>query len=314
MRTTLIIGAGMTGIACARALHDAGRSVRILDKGRGIGGRMATRRAETRVGNLSFGHGAQYVSAHNPAFATLLDELATAAAWEDGATHPHYVGVPGMSNLPRTLAAGLDVKNCVEVTSIRRENGAWQVSFGDDKIEAKQVVLTVPVPQIAPLVGSDHPLIPALGAVQMGPSLTLMAAFLAEGPPPFVSQAFSDGPLSYIARIDSKPGRPTAATTWVAQASAIWSTEHIEEEKEKIAQMMLPLLCDIICVDPARVLHLDAHRWRYARVTMPLGQPFLRDTTGTLHMGGDWCLGSRVEAAWESGTAIARDILRGSDV
>ena len=35
----VIIGAGMPGIACARALRAAGAPVRMIDKGRGIGGR-----------------------------------------------------------------------------------------------------------------------------------------------------------------------------------------------------------------------------------------------------------------------------------
>ena len=39
-----VIGAGMSGIACARALQAEGVPVRLIDKGRGIGGRMATRR------------------------------------------------------------------------------------------------------------------------------------------------------------------------------------------------------------------------------------------------------------------------------
>ena len=50
-----------------------------------------------------------------------------------------------------------------------------------------------------------------------------------------------------------------------------------------------------------------AHRWRYAMVTKPLGQPFLN--AGSLYAGGDWALGPRVECAFDSGTAIARGIL-----
>ena len=39
-----IIGAGMAGISCARALREAGREVVLFDKGRAAGGRMATKR------------------------------------------------------------------------------------------------------------------------------------------------------------------------------------------------------------------------------------------------------------------------------
>ncbi|MDP3490273.1 MAG: FAD-dependent oxidoreductase, partial [Phenylobacterium sp.] len=41
-----IIGAGMAGLSCAEALSDAGHAVQVLDKGRGPGGRMSTRRIE----------------------------------------------------------------------------------------------------------------------------------------------------------------------------------------------------------------------------------------------------------------------------
>ena len=37
----------------------------------------------------------------------------------------------------------------------------------------------------------------------------------------------------------------------------------------------------------------------------------VRDETGTLYLGGDWCLEARVEAAWTSGIAIAQDMLEG---
>ena len=120
MTRTLVIGAGMAGIACARALQDAGQPVRVIDKGRGIGGRMATRRADTPAGALRFDHGAQYVTARDPAFAALLDGTPAAAVWDDGAAHPHYVGLPGMSGLPRAMAEGLDVATGSRSTPIRR--------------------------------------------------------------------------------------------------------------------------------------------------------------------------------------------------
>ena len=72
---------------------------------------------------------------------------------------------------------------------------------------------------------------------------------------------------------------------------------------------MMPQLCDRLGVPLDRATHAVAHRWRYARVTQALGQPFLRNPDATLYLGGDWCIGPRIEAAWTSGTAIADDIL-----
>ena len=89
---------------------------------------------------------------------------------------------------------------------------------------------------------------------------------------------------------------------------------HLEETPQAIAALMLPLLCDVIGVEANKVLHAQAHLWRYAQASQPLGRPFLRDRAGSLYVGGDWCLGSRAEHAWQSGQAIARDIIWHADV
>lgn len=313
MTRTLVIGAGMAGIACARALQDAGRPVRVIDKGRGIGGRMATRRVATDAGELRFDHGAQYVTARDPAFAALLEGSQAAAPWADGAAHPHHVGLPGMSGLPRALAEGLDVSLGVTATAVRRAGPLWQVTTEATVIEAERLVLTVPASQVAALIGADHPMAARLDRVAIAPCLTLMAAFPAGSLASFASRKLDDGPLAFIARDSSKPNRPDGAVTWVAQASPAWSAAHLEEDTATIARRMLPLLCAEIGAAADSALYTAAHRWRYARVTTPLGQPFLTDATGTLHLGGDWCLGPRVEAAWTSGRAIAADIMGGDD-
>lgn len=310
----VIIGAGMAGLACAQALAAAGHNSLILDKGRGLGGRMATRRvtlaAGAGAGAVQFDHGAQYVTAKSPEFAGFLASLpGAAAAWEDGAAHAHYVGLPGMSGLPGAMAAGLDVRRGIEVTGLRREAHGWRVTAGALSFTATRVVLTVPAPQALPLIGAQHPIAASLAAIAMAPCLALMAAFPAGDPRPFVSRASPAHPLAWIAQDSTKPGRRTEVTTWVAQAGPAWSARHLEADPASLATRMLPLLCDEIGANPGAAVYAAAHRWRYARVTAPLGQPFLRSDDASLYLGGDWCLGPRVEAAWQSGRAIADDIL-----
>lgn len=302
-----IIGAGMAGLACARHLAQAGHAPVIFDKGRGIGGRLATRRAD----GLQFDHGAQYVNAHMPGFADLLAELATqgaAAPWRDGTGRTHTVGTPSMAALAKAMGAGLTIHQNAQVTAITRTNTGWTLRIGDTDHHAARIILTAPAPQVAPLLGENHPLAKAVSAVRLAPCLTLMAAIRA--PAPFITRNAPEDALSWIAQDSSKPGRPTGdATQWVAQASPDFSTQHLEKDPATIAALMLPLLCDRIGASPDAVTHAAAHRWRYARVTAPLGQPFLATPDATLYLGGDWCLGPRVEAAFTSGTAIAHDLL-----
>ncbi|NJS37822.1 MAG: NAD(P)-binding protein [Rhodobacteraceae bacterium] len=307
MTPVVVIGAGIAGLACARKLADAGVPALVLDKGRGIGGRVATRRA----GALQFDHGAQYVTAEGAGFAAMLEMLSQAgavASWADGSGRSHFVGTPGMSAVPKALGAGLEVRQGAMVTRLQAVAGGWQVRLGDSDLAAERVVITVPAPQVAGLLGADHPLVAPLTAVRIAPCLSLMAAV--RGPAPFVTRKDASDPLSWIAQDMSKPGRPGGeATTWVAQASTAFSEAHLEKTPAEIAALMLPLLLDRLGASPDAVTHAEAHRWRYARVIAPLGQPFLRSADASLYLGGDWCIGPRVEAAWTSGTAIAGDLL-----
>ena len=315
MNDTVVIGAGMTGITCARVLANAGCAVVVLDKGRGIGGRMATRRVTLDGAEAQFDHGAQYISTVTPEFATLLADLPDAAAtWEDGADRPHHVGLPGMSGLPRAMANGLDVRQGVEVTALTPGADGWQITAGGDDMTAKRIVLTIPAPQIPALIGADHPLAAPLDSVTLDPCLTLMAAFPESAPRPFISRVQPEAPLSWIAQDSTKPGRARHVTTWVAQAGRDWSMQYIDHAHTDIAARLLPVLCKAIGTDPADALYAAAHRWRFAHVATALQSPFLSSDAGDLYLGGDWCLGPCVEAAWQSGTAIAADILERRDV
>ena len=313
MDQTIIIGSGMAGIACARALSDAGGAVRVLDKGRGIGGRMATRRVALPQGDVTFDHGAQYMRPQDPDFAQAL-AMAGAGAWPDADDHGRQVGMPGMSSVPRAMAAGLTVLQQTEVSAMALLDGVWHLKTGAGDLLAKRVVLTVPAPQAARLLGPGHPFAPHLARVTMEPCLTLMAAFPPDSARPFVQRADPAHDLTWIAQDSAKPGRTDKAVTWVAQAGLRFSRAHLEAGTDDIAALMLPLLAEVLGIDPHEALHARAHRWRYAQASTALGQPFLRNDEGTLFVGGDWCLGARAEDAWQSGRAMARDILESADV
>ncbi len=307
----IIIGAGITGLACARRLADAGLAPVVLDKGGRVGGRMATRRVTVGATDVQFDHGAQYVTVREPGFRAFVDRFSDACAdWHDGARAAHVVGVPGMSSLPRAVADGIDVRQGIEVTALRHTGSGYDVQAGSQRFMAARLVLTVPAPQVANLVGAAHPLVERLRDVAYDPCLTLMAAFSPNAPRPFISRTSETEPLAWIAQDSSKPGRANAMTTWVAHASAAWSSAHLDEDEAEIAQRMTPMLGSAIGASVDDVRYASVHRWRYAHVTRALGQPFLCSEDATLYLGGDWCLGARVEAAWTSGDAIANDILK----
>lgn len=305
----IVIGAGLAGVSCARRLVAAGRSVMMLDKGRGIGGRMATRRVTLEAGTIRFDHGAQYLRAEDPDFTQAL-QTGPVQGWLDNA---RLVGVPGMSSLPRALADGLQVRQGVEVTHLSHAQGRWHLTTTAGSMQTPRLVLTIPAPQARSLLGAADPLAAKIANVEMSPCLTLMAAFPPGSARPFPERLDHEHPLAWIAQDSSKPGRGDAAVTWVAQAGPDYSAAHLEATREEIAAQMRPLLCDAIGEDPARALYAQAHRWRYAQTARPLGQTCLHDRGRALSVGGDWCLGPRAEHAWQSGRAIAAHILAHAD-
>lgn len=312
--STAIIGAGITGLSAAKALTAAGHRPTLFDKSRGVGGRLATRRAD---GGLSFDHGAPYVTASDPGFRDTLSDLVTAGAagvW--GPTgpwrgrKPWHVGHPGMSGLARELASGVDLISEAEIARLERADDLWHLSFTDNRapVLAERVLLTVPAPQAQRLLG-DHPLASRLATVEMAPCLTLMVAF-DEQLGLLFDVLKNPGPeLAWIIRNASKPGRLKLPEAWVAHASAEWSARHLETDKDGIARAMLALLPGAMEVDLPEPVYLAGHRWRYACTATPLGQASLADPETGLFMGGDWCLGPNAEDGWLSGQALAKAAL-----
>ena len=73
MKRIAIIGAGLAGLTCGKALQQAGHDVVIFEKSRGIGGRLATRRAEP----FYFDHGVAAFTASDDAFQGFVNQLLT---------------------------------------------------------------------------------------------------------------------------------------------------------------------------------------------------------------------------------------------
>jgi predicted NAD/FAD-dependent oxidoreductase len=292
--STLVIGAGMCGLTVAAGLAQSGRPVTVLDKSRGLGGRLATRRA----GAWRFDHGAQYIRPKMADFAAFLDRLG-AVDWPEvpGA----LTGVPGMSALVKPLAEELDIRTGCRVAGLVRAGGLWLATApdGGELARAERVVLAVPAPQAAALL-PDDPLGVRARSVAMDPCWTLMVAF---DDRPDLPDAQRDGAtaLGWVARDAGKPGR--SGETWVAQASADWTRAHLDLEKNAATVELLALLRARAGGWLPRVLHADAHRWLYAQASTPLGQGCLADPARGLVVAGDWCLGPRAEDAFHSARA-----------
>lgn len=309
-----IIGAGLAGLACARTLREAGRTVRLFDKGRTPGGRIGTKRLEASGRTLRLDHGAQYFTARDPAFEALLRDNG-AQAWPDA---ERLVPVPGMSALPRAMAEGLDIAAARHVTWLEPTGGGWllhhlpasEVRPGQPLSEMEAdvdgpfsaVAITAPAPQAAELLAPHSAwMTEMLATVVYAPCWTWLATFAERLPLPDTLRP-EDGPIGWAARDSAKPGREPGES-WVVQAGPAWSRAHLEDPAETVAAALREAL------GAPEPLAQATHRWRYSLVETALDQPCVWDGQHGLGLAGDFCLAGRAEAAFISGRALAEAML-----
>jgi renalase len=334
----LIVGAGIAGLTAARRLVDAGRDVIVLDKGRGVGGRMATR----RFSGAAFDHGAQFVSVRSGEFASIMERWLAdgiAALWSygfaDGFTgdgslltaaadgghrphtpardgHPRYRGAPAMTAIPKHLATGLDVRLGVKAESVRPLDTGWSIDADAGRTyRSDSLILTPPVPQtLALLDAGDVPVGDSaretLDAIDYDPCVVLLA--LAEEPlslpDPGVLRKANDT-IEWIAdnRAKGVSERGPAITVHCAPG---FSEAYYDESDDALARLIVEALPEPVRVSFAAT---QVKRWRYSRPRQPLDAGAWTDgLPAGLVLAGDAFAGARVEGAVLSGLAAARKL------
>ena len=319
-----IIGAGMSGASAGQLLAKQGASVTTFDKGRGPGGRCTTRRHDA----YAFDHGAQYFTARDPRFRKQVAAWAksgSAAHWrprigelsrgmfESTPRNDLWVGTPGMSALSRAMLDGMDVRFDAQIRTIERGDHGWAVNeaSGESHIGFDQLLVTVPAPQVGTLLGDNF--IEATDAAKnatMLPCWSLMLGLNKQVDlPTDAAKVIGEGPISWVARNSSKPGRLSKGMDcWVLQADHEWSREHVELSQQEATESLLSdfaKICKECGVPVAGPAHASAHRWRYAFATPDTTQSCMVNADTSLAVAGDWLSGGRIETAWLSGLSAA---------
>lgn len=302
----LIIGGGMAGLSAATALASTTRRIVVLDKGRGPGGRMATRRVEIAGAQASFDHGAQYFTARDPAFREQVaqwEQAGIAARWP-AAGEDAWVGTPGMNACVRHMATGLDMRWGVRAERLHRDGALWRVEAGEEAFTASTILVAVPAEQAAALLPDVAPEMAALAAgVVSAPCWAVMAGF-AERLPLADTFRSDAGPVSWAARNVAKPGRG-GLETWVIHASPARSRELIDLPRDEVAGILLADFFAAAGIAPTAPVHCDAHRWLYALPEALKGEGARYNPDLGIGIAGDWLHSPRVEGAWLSGRALA---------
>jgi renalase len=327
-----VIGAGISGLTCARQLKAQGHQVTVYEKSRELSGRMTTH--ETEFGG--FDYGAQYFTVVSDGFKKevgswrkagvvapwtgKLVKLDKGVAASAGSSTQRFVAIPGMSALGKHLAQDLDVRTEQLVTEIRPfgSNGQWQLVLQSDAVAIAAhggpfdaVLVAAPADQAAVLLAVAPDFAQQAGGIHLTPCWSLMMAFPTPLELGYDGAWIDQARLSWIARDASKPEH-RAGERWVGHASPDWSAEHLDDDGERAKEKMLKAFHEATG-SQVQPIYAQAHRWRFAQAMQPLAGHCLWDADLKIGACGDWFAaglegGGRVENAYLSGLMLAQKI------
>ncbi|MEG4028987.1 MULTISPECIES: FAD-dependent oxidoreductase [unclassified Microcoleus] len=332
-----VIGAGMAGLSCAQRLRQSGYSVAVVEKSRGAGGRVATRRVQgTRAD-----HGARYLEPQGDAGQGLIEGLVdrhiltlwTDTVWEfrqgklSAIPRCCYVAPAGMNAIGKYLAQDLEIWFGRRVQAISTtDNQMWHLSLEvtDSNLEisqeliAKAVVMAIPAPQALMFlnyeIGLKSDFIDQLRSVEYDPCITVMAGYSATKQQylsnlnlPWKSVSFPDNSDLAWVGLDSSKRLESQQPVFVVHSSANFAERHLESvDLPTVGQELLDRTSEYLIPWLKKPEWLQVHRWRYAFCRNPLPVSCLA-AEGTLPLvcAGDLCGEGQIEGALRSGLAAA---------
>lgn len=318
---TLIVGAGISGLMAGKVLSQAGINNLVLEKSRGVGGRMATRYFKGGV----FDHGAQFFTVRDGEFQKWV------AGWQEGDAvqewfgheskeaashpderHPRFIGTKGMTSVPKELAKGLRIHTNTQVNSISRADDLWvaHTNRGDD-YHATQLILSTPVPQSLSLLEAGGVSIPkyayeALLGIDYQPCIAMLVLLV--GPSEIPSpggKKFDDSDIQWLGDNSQKGISPDLSAVTI-HASVDFSRKNFTMAPEEIAHLLIGAASDWLGQE---VLDWQIHKWRYSQPIATYKERFLElPALSGLYLVGDAFGGARVEGAALSGIEAAAHI------
>lgn len=293
----------MTGLSAARVLTQQGHDVIVLDKGRGVGGRMSTRTMEQAKAD----HGAQYFSVKSPEFKALIEELVSsnvAKEWQLAQReNVRYIGTKGMNSIPKKLAENLNVKINEKVTAIidttvKTESG--------NSYDFDHLIITIPIPQVMELLQNSK-ITPTekdqavFNSIEYDPCIAVMAVLKQPTDIPSGGIMVENQPVVWIA--DNFQKGISALPTVTLHASANYSKNRLEDDLQVVSKEMLTSVNQYIPTD--NILSSQVHRWRYSLARKRHESAFYQLENRPILLAGDGFGIGNVEGAFLSGYEAA---------
>lgn len=262
----LIIGAGLTGLSLGKMLEGKSNSVGLLEKSRGVGGRVATR----RIDEQGFDHGALF-----------LEEMIPQLQRDLIHSPLGYYREGGMNQLMKDLAHGLEIHKEKKATQLHRGPDAWHVNCEcGESFAGKKLILTAPLPQALELLKSNKLVLPEhpLFEIRYTKSLLLLVVvkYLPLGT---FSQRWQDHQLTLMDE------RSLHSHGVILRLSDELSEELFELPDEQIQQKMLSIW-NASPMGKLEIEKCEVKKWRYSR---PINQHhhYFLELQKNLFLAGD---------------------------
>lgn len=306
----VVVGAGISGIACAREIAAAGLPVVVRDRGHRQGGRMAVR----TIGGRAIDVGASYFTADDDAFLGVVQDWCSrglARAWTDSFSTGtpaglgeaksgpvRYAARSGLRSLVEDLAGGLDVRARSEVEEV----GAGPTVDGEP---VAAVVLAMPDPQALDLLDDDlEAEIAAVEGREWKPSIAMFAGWEERHWPDLDGVFVADSPvLRWIA--DDGRRRGDGAPVLVAHSTPEFASPRLDDPSLALAPM-LAATTGLLGIS-SRPRWSEVKRWSLANPAADRAEPYFLGAHMVGLCGDGWGK-SRVQTAYLSGRSLGREL------
>lgn len=307
-----VIGAGLSGLAAARALIDAGHEVVVVEKSHGVGGRLAARRVEGTVVD----HGAPVVDLPaGSALAGLVshlraDDLVELTGPEDS-RRVAYRG--GATRLAKLMADGIDIVLGVRIAAIRAAGEGLELAGeqGNTHGVVDAVIVSAPAPQAADLLEQSPepgPRTAALRTAGYDPAVMILAGFAVEEPAVLEPYPVAGPFVRVIAESMKGRGAVGGVVPVVARIGPSRSAELLDASDADILGETVPALREI-CGTRDDPVWVQVKRWRYATLPVSLDADAVNPAGCRIVVCGDVIASGGLAAVFASGQAAAQRVL-----
>ena len=315
MQNVAVIGAGITGITLANLLQKK-VNLTVFEKSRGVGGRMATRRAEP----YQFNHGAQYFKIENKEFKVFLQPLMQNKIIKPLETNhieilnkkvikrtktynkQYYTAESKINSVVKCLINNnFFIKLLCKIEKTVKKNDKWfiidseSVSYGP----YDWLFITIPSNQAIEILYNDFKFLDIIKKLKMRSCFSLMLGFDKIKEFDFDTALFLDEDAQWLS-IRKKIIDDKEYNNLLINSSYNFAEQNINSSKDKISDYLIKLVSDILKCELNNYEHKALHFWKYAMSEKNNNLGSLLDEDLKVIVCGDWCMNGKVEGGFLS--------------